>query len=85
MMRPVTLLLLSTTVLAGCKSMDVQQPDPLPAGWAQCPAERPQICTRIYRPVCAWQPGSGEWKTYPSDCTACADQAVAGHVPGKCD
>ena len=84
-MRLAALFLLSAAVLAGCNSMEVQKPDPLPQGWTQCPAERPQVCTRIYRPVCAWQPGSGEWKTYASDCTACADLAVAGHVPGQCD
>jgi len=83
--RVVMLLLLAGAFMAGCKSTGVQKPDPLPAGWSQCPAERPEICTRIYRPVCAWLPGSSEWKTFASDCTACADSQVAGYIPGKCN
>jgi hypothetical protein len=77
-------LVLAAVCLSGCNSTAEQQPDPLPAGWVQCPAERPQVCTQIYRPVCAWLPDSGEWRTYASDCTACADPAVAGHLPGQC-
>lgn len=85
MIRAVPLLLLAAILMAGCGSTGEQKPDPLPPGWVQCPAERPEICTRIYRPVCAWQPASGEWKTFASDCTACADRQVAGYIPGKCD
>mgnify|MGYP000267103417 FL=1 len=84
MMKRALLLLLAASCLAGCKTMAEQLPDPLPEGWVQCPDERPQICTRIYRPVCAWLPESGTWKSYASDCTACADHKVAGYVPGKC-
>lgn len=63
-------------------------------GYQKCPAERSQMCTRIYRPVCAdVDTGircvrapcpSVEKKTYPSDCTACADAKVIGHRPGPC-
>lgn len=85
-MKGITLPLLVAAVLtAGCNSTATRAPDPQPNGWSQCPDERPQICTRIYNPVCAWLPGSGEWKTYASDCTACADANVAGHIPGKCE
>jgi hypothetical protein len=85
MIRLLVLLLLLTGFMAGCKSTGMQKPDPLPPAWSQCPAERPQLCTRIYRPVCAWQPDSGEWKTFASDCTACADSRVAGYIPGECN
>jgi hypothetical protein len=78
-------------LVAGCKTMGESQavtgnlPDPLPDGWVSCPVERPQMCTRIYRPVCAWIPSAGVWKTQPSDCTACADRRVAGYLPGACE
>ena len=84
-MKALAALLFAALLLGGCKTMDKEAgPDPLPEGWVQCPAERPQVCTRIYRPVCAWLPETGEWKTYPSDCTACSDKQVAGYIPGKC-
>jgi len=63
-------------------------------GYQACPPKRSQMCTRIYRPVCAdVDTGircvrapcpSVERKTYASDCTACADAKVIGHRPGAC-
>ncbi len=85
MIRVIPLLLPALLFVTGCKSTGEQKPDPLPPGWSQCPAERPEICTRIYRPVCAWKPESGQWKTFASDCTACADRSIAGYVQGMCD
>lgn len=63
-------------------------------GYQKCPAKRSQMCTKIYRPVCA-EVDTGircvrapcpsiEQKTYASDCTACADAKVVGHRPGAC-
>ena len=52
------------------------------------------MCTREYRPVCAWvdtgvrcvtEPcDSTEWRTYSNGCTACADARVVGHREGAC-
>jgi|GEM_PF-535234 len=64
------------------------------AGYVQCPERRSQMCTKIYKPVCA-DVDTGircirapcpsiEKKTYASDCTACADSKVIGHRPGAC-
>jgi len=63
-------------------------------GYQKCPNKRSQMCTKIYRPVCA-EVDTGircirapcpsvEHKTYASDCTACADAKVIGHRPGAC-
>ena len=49
----------------------------------QCSAERPQVCTMEYDPVCA-ELVSGGRKTYSSPCNACADDAVAGYLRGAC-
>lgn len=59
-----------------------------------CPEKRPQICTRIYQPVCANKLTgiqcittpcpSDEWQTMASDCTACADEQVTGYIPESC-
>lgn len=52
----------------------------LPAGAVKC-TTRSKICTFIYMPVCA-QKNDGSSKTYPSNCSACADDSVAGFVAG---
>ncbi|MDX1496817.1 MAG: hypothetical protein R3352_04625 [Salinisphaeraceae bacterium] len=59
-----------------------------------CPEQRPQICTYEYNPVCGLRDTgvrcvttpcpSSEWKTYGNACTACADNKVSVHYPGKC-
>lgn len=59
-----------------------------------CPKERPQMCTKIYKPVCATRDTgvrcvttpcpSTEVRTYGNDCTACADEKVIGYVHGEC-
>jgi predicted methyltransferase len=65
-----------------------------PDGYVQCPERRSQMCTKIYKPVCA-DVDTGircirapcpsiQKKTYGSDCTACADSKVIGHRPGAC-
>jgi hypothetical protein len=47
-----------------------------------CKSPRPQICTMIYNPVCAYQ--GEKTKTYASDCSACADSSVSGYTLGEC-
>ncbi|WNO09065.1 hypothetical protein [Teredinibacter sp. KSP-S5-2] len=59
-----------------------------------CPEERPQFCTRDYRPVCAQKDtgircvttpcNSYEYFTAGNACTACADEKVIGYTPGEC-
>lgn len=60
-----------------------------------CPDERPQACTREYRPVCALRDNGVRCVTAPcastdavtaaTDCTACANETVLGHYPGACE
>jgi hypothetical protein len=47
-----------------------------------CKNPRPQICTMIYNPVCAYQ--GEKTNTYASDCSACADSTVSGYTLGEC-
>lgn len=63
--------------LAGCETQ------PTPTLFTQCPAERPQVCTMEYNPVCATL-ASGGRKTYSSPCNACADDKVTQHLGGAC-
>ncbi|RLA42311.1 MAG: hypothetical protein DRR06_10305 [Gammaproteobacteria bacterium] len=48
-----------------------------------CEEPRPQICTMIYDPVCGITK-TGIRKTYASDCSACADENVAGFEKMEC-
>lgn len=48
-----------------------------------CPEQRPEICTRDYRPVCAKQK-DGSHKTYSNGCTACSYQNVVDYRNGSC-
>ena len=48
-----------------------------------CQDPRPIACTREFQPVCAVL-DNGQLSSYDNACTACADQAVAGHYPGAC-
>lgn len=63
--------------LVGC------QTTPTPTLFTQCAAERPQVCTMEYNPVCA-NVQSGGQKTYSSPCNACADDAVLEYLAGAC-
>ena len=52
-----------------------------------CPAHRPEICTREYRPVCATLESNASpvrQKTYATGCTACADPSVVSYIDGAC-
>jgi len=58
------------------------------------PEDRPQMCTREYRPVCALVDTgtrcittpcpSTEWKTHSNACEACANKPVIGFIPEAC-
>lgn len=79
------ILLLASVVLAsGCQSIDSAESSRTPSGLTMCTEPRPQICTREYRPVCAWIPESGSWNSYSTGCVACSDQKVAGYKDGAC-
>jgi hypothetical protein len=59
-----------------------------------CPERRPEICTRIYQPVCASRDTgircvtapcpSTEQQAYSNACEACSDAKVLGYMPGSC-
>lgn len=72
-----TLGLLLVLGLAGCETQ------PTPSLVTQCAAERPQVCTMEYNPVCG-QLAAGGSKTYSSPCNACADDTVSGYLAGEC-
>ncbi len=49
----------------------------------KCKDPRPQMCTMIYQPVCGLNK-DGVFKTYASDCSACADSNVVGYNDEAC-
>lgn len=63
--------------------------------YTSCGDERPEVCTREYRPVCAFEMNDIECITAPcpsfdavtmsNACTACSDAEVMGHYPGTCE
>jgi hypothetical protein len=52
-----------------------------PPAASQCTEPRPQMCTKIYSPVCGVT-ADGARKTHGNSCEACADQTVVRHRPG---
>ena len=62
--------------------------------YVQCPEKRPEMCTHLYKPVCAEVDNgvrcvttpcnSTDKKDYGNSCAACADPKVAGHWPVPC-
>jgi type IV pilus biogenesis protein CpaD/CtpE len=66
-------------LLAACASQEPVDTDAL----TECSEPRPQVCTMEYAPACATLIAGGQ-KEYASGCNACADDAVAGYVPGSC-
>ena len=63
--------------------------------WVACAEPRPGMCTQEYVPVCALRAAGAECASEPcpetfervtksNRCTACADEAVIGWVPGAC-
>lgn len=98
------LSLLLGLVLVGCveaniqgKSVDVaeaglQTTSKSSDAYVRCPSERPQMCTREYRPVCAdvivnciQAPCPNIKQTYANACEACATGNVEGYYPGRCE
>jgi hypothetical protein len=90
--------------------MPVDPPAPAPSGsfapnaesppaggrmaYVQCPEKRPDMCTHMYKPVCAEVDNgvrcvttpcdSTDKKDYGNACAACADPKVVGHWPVAC-
>ncbi len=73
------------------------QPEPAPTTdqhVVNCPEQRPEICTREYRPVCATRDTgvrcvttpcpSTEQRTYSNGCSACADEKVISYRLDAC-
>jgi len=49
-----------------------------------CPELRSQVCTKIYRPVCALDEQQ-QFTSYASKCTACSVEAVIAYRNGSCE
>jgi len=51
-----------------------------------CPQDLPEICHRMYEPVCAAIKTSKgiEWRTFSNVCFACKHEGVVGYLPGEC-
>lgn len=70
--------------LAACSSVSGQAPAQEKQLFNEaCPAERSQMCTYDFNPVCGVS-DSGEKKTYSNGCSACANENVAGFTLGEC-
>ncbi len=73
------LVSISFVLLVACQVVPEQE-----MGLITCPEVRPQVCTRIYRPVCALDEQQ-QFKTYANKCTACAiNHVVAYRAGGGC-
>ncbi len=87
-------LIVITISLTACASSLTSTKNTPKAELTHCPENRPHICTRDYRPVCATKDTnvrcvttpcpSTEQKTYSNACSACADSKVIGHIPDEC-
>lgn len=52
---------------------------------AVCAPPRPEVCTMVYRPVCATLAGEMSQTQYSSPCNACADDRVIAYREGTCE
>jgi hypothetical protein len=77
-MRPVLAVPFIALLLSACGFNQ-----PVASLHTECEAPRPQVCTMEYAPVCAYLLAGGS-RDYSSGCNACADDAVAVHLPGSC-
>ncbi len=66
-------------LLSACSSSDVKHGKQLTV----CPAERIQVCTREYRPVCGAHV-QGRDRTYSTGCVACSNPEVTSYREGIC-
>ena len=81
----ITISLLLTAFMSGCEANNPKITSKnIATELILCPEKRPQICTREYRPVCA-QHKDGSFKTYSSECTACANPNVVGYRNDACE
>lgn len=71
-------LAIAGLLLASCEAVVVET-GPGPNPWPR--PDRPQICPRIYQPVCATR--HGRERTFPNACEARADGWFVRH-PGQC-
>ena len=80
--------ILALCVLLGCAGSSIEGTDPVdsedPTRLVSCPAERHEMCTQDYQPVCGRIGASDEWKTYSNGCTACTEPKVSGFRPAPC-
>ena len=67
-----------TVLVSACQSAPQR-----PSNLTDCQGARPQVCTMIYKPVCAMEK-DGQFRTYSSDCTACSHEEVIGYQLGEC-
>ncbi|MCB1704483.1 MAG: hypothetical protein KDI17_06455 [Halioglobus sp.] len=54
-----------------------------PQATTECSEPRSLVCTREFRPTCGVLKTGGT-REFASPCTACADEAVTGYIPGPC-
>ncbi|MCP5209122.1 MAG: hypothetical protein H7A01_18165 [Hahellaceae bacterium] len=76
-------VLLLLSLLTGCASVNGSDQPPLPENLVTCKDPRPEMCTMIYDPVCAYDQ-QGQGTTASSDCQACGNQNTIGFVKGAC-
>lgn len=87
-------IVFTTSLLTSCTQSKKVDHETSQVPFKQCPEERPQMCTKEYRPVCANRDTgvrcvtapcpSIEQKTYGNGCTACADEKVSGYISDAC-
>ena len=65
------------------QSMDSSGSQLVQASLIQCPAQRPEVCTMDYRPVCA-RDESGAKKEFGNACGACAQSEIVAYEEGSC-
>lgn len=77
-MKVKRILCLMVVLVCACQNTP-QRPSDL----TDCQGARPQVCTLIYKPVCAMEK-DGQFRTYSSDCAACSHEEVIGYKLGVC-
>ncbi len=83
MMKFVRLSVVAGLVLSTFGACTPQQTATAPPPATVCTGQRPQACTREYRPVCGTDV-RGASRTYGNACEACANKQVVSHRLGAC-